>query len=505
MSGPDTETSAQQELQYSWKFAKKKLDDDIAQVESSGLGLSGVIQYELDVIKNALVPMVAVFGVLAVLLLPFYAYAQTAIADLQQEAFVPDPALLTELQLCPAADPETCMDPRFNVTYGVQEQFGQVYQDVLPKIVPYLPLTMVVIPVVFFFGLHVTMSACAGPLAVAQDGKQSSNTDVWATSRLIRWYMLGGAVVFVAAQCLKSVGSINSRVGSFLSILALALGFYGSYRAIVHKGHGDRNVIKGYIVTCLGSGLLSIAVNQYLMKRIDTELGLCLLWVVWLFLAELTMGYWRLCVRKIDLEKVDTHVVCLLSIQAGACINTMKRIPILCLTQYSFIVTMNVLSFFIEVLNRVTTVRRDTFFDRCIRRVKDEDMSWKRSNLHRQVYIHNEMLQEIFELIFPIPLAACLYAIQFNPVGTPVIATPMVVNCVLQMLQEFCADGCAIWYGSKYQNKFYRVAASNMWNPYRFKLMTALIATSTFGVNGFFLYTYLRVGLTADGAHITFV
>jgi hypothetical protein len=507
MSGPNQEDgAAAEQLQHSWKFAVKKLDDDIQQVESRKLGFGDVVAYELEVIKNSLFPMLVVFLGLAALLLPFYNYSQSAIAELNAQGFVASVDRVTELQLCPsAADPDDCLDPRFNQTYGVQEQFGQVYDGFLPTVVPYLPLTMFVIPIVFFIGLMVTMSTCAGPLGVGSDGKQSSDTDIWATGRLIRWVMLAGAVVFTAAQCMKSLGRIPSRVGSLLSIFALAVAFYGSYRGIVHKGKGDRNVCKGYIATSLGSGLMAIIVNQYIFKRVDSEAGLCILWAVWVVMGELIMGYWRLCVRRLDLEKVDTHVVCMLSIQGGTCINTMKRIPLLCLTQYSFIVVMNIVSFFLEVLNRITVVKRDTFFDKCIRRMKEEEMSWKKSTLHRQVYIHNEMLQEIFELIFPIPLAMILYAVQFNPVGVPVEVAPIVTNCVLQMLQEFCADGCAIYYGSKYQNKFYRVAATNMWNPYRFKLMTFLIGTSTFGVNGFFLYTYLRVGQTDGGAHITLV
>jgi len=156
-------------------------------------------------------------------------------------------------------------------------------------------------------------------------------------------------------------------------------------------------------------------------------------------------------------------------------------------------------------LNRVTVVSRDEFFDKCFRRMtKEEATAWK-DPLHRQVYIHNEMLQEIFELIYPLPVAVLLYLIQFSPTGEPIDFATIAVNCVMQIVIEFFADGFAIWYGSMYQSKFYRVAATNMWNPYRFKLLCFLIATSTFGINGFFLYTYLRVGETPDGDYITLI
>jgi hypothetical protein len=364
---------------------------------------------------------------------------------------------------------------------------------------------MIIIPTVFFGSLHFTLSTCGGPLGTKPDGTQSGDTDASATSRAIRVPMLIGGIVFVLAQTLKSIGMIGSRPGSVISIASAGVALYMGYRTIVHRLGGDRQVVKGYIVSSLSAGAMSIVVNQYIMKRLKTEMSLCILWLAWNVIGEFVMGYWRLCVRRLNLEKCDTHVICFLSIQAGACVNINKRVPLLCLSQYSFIVAMNAISFVIEVLNRITVVRRDTAFDRCVRRMKDEDMTWKRSTLHRQVYIHNEMLQEIFELVFPIPLALALFCIQFNPIGVPVDPGPIATNCALQMLQEFCADGCAIWYGSTYQRKFYRVAASNMWNTYRFKLMTVLIFSATFCVSGFYLYTYLRVGETFEGKHITLI
>merc|ERR1712139_168587 len=99
---------------------------------------------------------------------------------------------------------------------------------------------------------------------------------------------------------------------------------------------------------------------------------------------------------------------------------------------------MNAVSFVVEVLNRNTILWRDGVIEA---RVRGKD--WKDA-LHRQAYIHNEMLTEMMELIFPVPVAVVLYLIQFSPESKALPLMPILVNTTLQLVQEFLADCIAL-------------------------------------------------------------
>jgi len=373
---------------------------------------------------------------------------------------------------------------------------------VLARTPPYLFLSMIVVPIATGFTFHVCACVAGGPLAQNPDGSQSSYTDVWATHHLLKWITAASIVGFLVAQSGKAIGVLSSKLGSLLTILVFAFWAIASYCKLV-AAKGDRQMLKGFLFSSFLAAAFAIVANQYVMKSISKEIHLCVLWFVWNVCGELCLGYFRLCVRRLDLTKCDTHTCFLLSTVCCATINGNKRIPLLCLTDPMYITVMIFACFLVEVLNRITVVKRDEFFDRCVRRqTLEAALEWKDS-LHRQVYIHNEMLQEIFELIYPLPLGIIMYVIQFSPTGEPIGFATIAVNCLLQILIEFFADACAIYYGSKYQSKFYRVASTNMWNPFRFKMLCIMITSSTFCVNGFFFYTYLRVGETPSGDFIT--
>ena len=103
------------------------------------------------------------------LLYPFYSYAQEAIPILLEKGFLADAEQLKKLRLCPPNAGDDCVDPRFVMTYGVQEQFGQIYEGYLPQVPSYLTISMIWVPLVFV----VTITLCAviaasrEPLAVA--------------------------------------------------------------------------------------------------------------------------------------------------------------------------------------------------------------------------------------------------------------------------------------------------------------------------------------------------
>jgi len=166
---------------------------------------------------------------------------------------------------------------------------------------------------------------------------------------------------------------------------------------------------------------------------------------------------------------------------------------------------MNAVCFVVEVLSRITVLARDRLIDTTLRRMSAEEAEAWKDTLHRQIYIHNEMLQEILELVAPVPMALLLYLMQYSPTGEPVKLEPMLLNTVLQVLQEFCADAVAIYYGSSHQKKFYRVASKSLFDGKRYKLLLVILSSTVYGVNGFYFYTYLRVGKTWGGDYVTLI
>lgn len=130
--------------------------------------------------------------------------------------------------------------------------------------------------------------------------------------------------------------------------------------------------------------------------------------------------------------------------------------------------------------------------------------AWK-DVMHRQAYLHCEMLQELIEVLFPIPMTVLLYWIQFSPTGEKVELAPMLVNCGLQVGQEFVADCMAIFWGNSQQNKFYRVAATNLFRGYNYPMMVMILVTVAYATNGFYFATYLKVGKTHAGDYVSLI
>jgi len=259
------------------------------------------------------------------------------------------------------------------------------------------------------------------------------------------------------------------------------------------------------MVSGMVSCVLAVVMNQFVVKKVASQVGFCMIWLAWTILGEAITSYWRLKMRYCDLSKMDVHLVPILSICMAVTINCGKRIPLLCLTDYTYIVVMNAACLTFEVFQRLTVVGRDIWLDQKYFRMSGEDSKAWMDVLHRQTYLHNEMLMEMMELMFPVPLSIVLYMIQYSPEGKAVLLAPILTNCILQILQELVADCICLWVGSTRQNKFYRAAKTSLFTKQSYMMLVFLIPAVCFGANGFYFYTYLRVGLTPDGDYVTLI
>jgi len=310
------------------------------------------------------------------------------------------------------------------------------------------------------------------------------------------------AFFFIIAATLKGLGMVSSVIGSVLSMLPVIWVFVMDFRTL--KEHGaDSQIIKTFGVCVSIFGILSIVVNQFLFNRVNTQGGLVGLWVLWNIVGEGGLAYFRMAVRRVDLTKSDATAVPLLQILLSILTICGKKVPLLCLTDYNYIFMINVLSLLIEYFGRVTCVARDRFYDRRIYGVAEADLDKWKDPLHRQVYIHNELISELLEVLFPIPITIMLYFLQFSPTGEKVLLMPLLTNCLLGILQEFVADCTSIMYGSNYQNKFYRTAASTLFTGRNYQLLCVLAPMGAYGMLNLFFFTYLRIAKTHDGDFVS--
>jgi hypothetical protein len=487
----------------SWHRSMKHTMDRINDLEKTPLGLADVCKYELNVLIATFVPMLIALGSLMALLYPFYTYAREAIPILLEKGFLADAEQLKKLRLCPPNAGDDCVDPRFVMTYGVQEQFGQIYDGYLPQIPSYLTLSMIWVPLVF----TVTITLCAVVAASKQavvDGKKQSHVDFKGGWKAVGLLNAVGCLPVVFAQAVKSLGKVSSTIGSGATLMTAAVVFWLTVRK-VRKIDGDHGVPTGYLVGCIWTGMVMVGINQFVMKKVTSQTGLCVIWFVWSFCGEITLTYWRMKLRNVDLSKVDSRIVPLLAVPLSVSINCGKRIPLLALTDYSYIIVMNVACFMFEVFTRLTVVQRDGWVDRkLLRKSFEECEAWKDA-LHRQCYLHNEMIQEMLELLFPVPITITLFMIQYSPEGRAVLLAPIVTNCAIQIVQELIADCLCIVIGSRMQGKFYRVAKSTLFTRQTYALLVVIVSLVSFSVNGLYFFTYLRVGLTRDGHYLTVI
>merc|ERR1719498_2316174 len=100
---------------------------------------------------------------------------------------------------------------------------------------------------------------------------------------------------------------------------------------------------------------------------------------------------------------------------------------------------MNIVCFLFEVFTRLTVTRRDFWIDRYVLRKSVEECEDWKDALHRQFYLHNEMIQEMLELLFPLPITVVLYMIQYSPAAQAVRLAPILSNCAIQIVQELLA------------------------------------------------------------------
>merc|ERR1712096_214256 len=158
------------------------------------------------------------------------------------------------------------------------------------------------------------------------------------------------------------------------------------------------------------------------------------------------MIFLRKGVRTVDVSIFDSRYVTLPLIWTVSIVMTIKKVACLSIQSWTLITVINLVSFGWEVTNRITVVKRDMAMDRWIWGEKSTDLSPP----HKQLYIHAEIVSEIFELAYPIPIGVLLYMIQFSPSGVPPAGVTIVYNVVQQIVVEMLADCVAIFYKSRF-------------------------------------------------------
>jgi hypothetical protein len=277
------------------------------------------------------------------------------------------------------------------------------------------------------------------------------------------------------------------------------------FMKMVTRAGGEARVCKGTLYTVVMAMMVTVIVHQSLMKRVTKDAHCLVLWMFWVVVGEYTMAYARKGLRNLEVSVTDSKFAPFTVVATFSIINLAKRVPQLLMTTIPMIVLTNVLCCIVEILNRTTLAARDKWMDVKIFKAGNDDIAAWTNVTHRQVYLHCEMLQEVLELVGPIPMTVMMYMINFTVSVEPPDLTVMVVNCTLQMLQELVADCIAIWWCVKYQGKFYRVGFRNLKSREQVFVYFVAAGFSAFGCLGMFLLQYLRVGLTKDGEYVTLI
>jgi len=287
------------------------------------------------------------------------------------------------------------------------------------------------------------------------------------------------------------------NVGNLLFLItAIAFVWWGRRKMNRAGGRFPR-----WIPTCtIFTMLLSIG-NTNLISTFTSDMQLAISWLVWVVITEIVMLLMRKGIRTTDFSKADARLMPLTLIFPMVCLTVCKKVPLLSIQGKGIIVAINALSFVLEVVGRVTVSRRDMFLDRCLWR-ENLPQPWLEP-IHKQAYIHAEILGEMFEFAFPIPLGAILYLIQFTPSGDPVPGSVVMLNVGLQIAQELLADVCAVFYKSRFLNTFYTVAWGSFLGRTQVLLGAALAASVAGAQVSFMICGQLRVALTEAGQYIT--
>merc|ERR1719240_1439462 len=163
---------------------------------------------------------------------------------------------------------------------------GQLYQDVLPRASPYMiVMTIIRVPIFFVAFLGVSVVNAGGIRTV--DGKQQSFADRWEAAKDVKWHFGISTFVFIVIQGLKAVGIISSVIGSLVSLVYFGTIFYLVVKKLRSTG-ADGNMVKGYLVFLIFCAICFIATNQYVLKRLSTQMHFCILWLFWTVFAELS-------------------------------------------------------------------------------------------------------------------------------------------------------------------------------------------------------------------------
>jgi hypothetical protein len=492
----DTKSDLCPSWKASMKFAMQdptsptmKLQADIDRDKVTEFGAAQVLVYEFRMLLFAIPLIIWTTGLTVLCMVPFYEYGKDAIDTLIDVGFVQSPDMRKGMG----------PDDRFIMEYSWQDQAAQEYEGLLLRSPSWLvAISGILSPMLPMLGVSL-MFACAWPIA---EGKKQ--IEYWDGVRKLAPYALPASVLVCVAQTLKALGYVSSVVGSAISFPPCIGGMCLFMRLVVRAG-GESRVCKGTLYTVIVAMMLTVVVNQSLMKRVTSDVHCLVLWMFWVVAGEYTMAYARKGLRNLDVSVTDSKFAPFTVVATFNIINLAKRVPQLLMTTIPMIVLTNVLCCLVEVLNRTTLAARDRWMDAKLFKADQDDISAWANVTHRQVYLHCEMLQELLELVGPIPMTVMMYMVNFTVSEEPPQLSVMILNCSLQMLQEVVADCIAIWWCVKYQGKFYRVGLKNLNSREQNFVFLISSGFSAFGVLGMFLLQYLRVGLTKNGDYVTLI
>jgi len=387
--------------------------------------------------------------------------------------------------------------------YGIQEHFLQIYDTILPRLPPLLFSNAFIQPATLIAAI-VLVQLNAGPLTLTNEQTKLKNVELMHTWNLFKKPVLIFGGLFCVSQALKVAGFIPSIVGSAVGLLSVAV-MASKVHNINVANAGDKGILAAYAFAGLMIGAFQIAFCQFIMKNVKTDLQLCLWFIIWNIYGEVCMAYWRMCMRRLDLRVCDSSRIALLSITPMVIMICGKRTVLLCLTDNNLILFMNIFTFFLEVINRIGVAWRDKQIDMYLRGMSSEEAEQWKNPLHRQTYMHCEMIQETLEFVFPLPLTAVMYLVQYSPKGEAVALATLMSNGMQQIVQEFFADAVAIWYGSRKQEKYYRAAYHTLHSGDNKLFLLFAVSLTVFAASGILFSTYLRVGQNLAGDFVTFI
>lgn len=335
-------------------------------------------------------------------------------------------------------------------------------------------------------------------LCVTPKKQAAERANLWDGCRLLR-FLVYFPVIATALSCLERASILSRSAASIPFILMAALTLWMASRKMGREG----GRFPKYTAPC---GILTFVVsyaNTRVMQKFVSNQELAIVWMIMVVFAEVLMIFFRKGLRTVDFSQLDSRLVPLIFVFPLAMTMVLKKVPLLSIQDVGLIYGINAVCFVWEVVSRITVVQRDMYLDRCLWRESVPEGSAWLDPAHKQAYIHAEILSEIFELAFPIPIAVTLYLIQFAPSGTPPEGWIIALNCGLQIALELLADFCAISIKSKWQGTFYKVALGNFGTRTQFLLVAGLVVGMVSAQSNLMIVGQLRVAKTPDGHYIT--